>query len=88
MVKPTFVNGVLMFSVTLITVTLSYILIRPNDIKKLQTSYSVECYSGEKLIYQGNTHGKYDYSLSGYGFYDINDTKIKVSGNCLLKEIK
>jgi hypothetical protein len=87
MIKPSSLNLLLTISIIVIIITV-FLIFYPKEVKNLQTSYSVECYSGEKLIYQGKTHGKYSYSLSGYSFFDKNDTKIKVSGNCLLTEIK
>jgi hypothetical protein len=50
-------------------------------------SANVTCYSGDKLIYQGESTGKVSNSESsdGYYFIDKADNKLKeVSGNCVI----
>ena len=50
-------------------------------------SATVECYSGERLIYRGDSTGKVSNSESsdGYYFVDKSDNKLKeVSGNCII----
>lgn len=56
-------------------------------ISALGGSASVLCYSGERLIYQGESTGKVANSQSsdGYYFIDKADSKLKeVSGNCII----
>ena len=56
-------------------------------ISALGGTASVLCYSGEKLIYQGESTGKVSNSESsdGYYFIDRADNKLKeVSGNCVI----
>jgi hypothetical protein len=50
-------------------------------------SAKVDCYSGERLIYSGESTGKVSNSESsdGYYFIDKSDNKLKeVSGNCII----
>lgn len=56
-------------------------------INALGGSASVKCYSGERLIYEGESTGKVSSSESsdGYYFVDKADQKLKeVSGNCVI----
>lgn len=48
---------------------------------------TIECYSGEKLIFSGKSTGKVssEASSDGYFFKDASDKKLKeVSGNCVI----
>ena len=57
------------------------------QIYALGGSATIQCYSGVKLIYEGQSTGKVKSSSSsdGYYFVDKSDSKLKeVSGNCVI----
>lgn len=51
-------------------------------------SANIKCYSGEKLIYEGESTGKVqsEANSDGYNFVDKKNGKLKeVSGNCVIE---
>jgi len=76
----------------LVAISLPLVLVGCTDatIGKLSSyggSAFVECYSGERLIYKGESTGKVSNSESsdGYYFVDKETGKLKeVSGNCII----
>lgn len=55
--------------------------------KALGNGATIKCYSGEKLIYEGESTGKVrsEENSDGYYFKDKNDNQLKeVSGNCVI----
>ncbi len=53
----------------------------------LGNSANIKCYSGEKLIFEGNSTGKVvsEANSDGYAFRDMTDNRLKeVSGNCII----
>src|ERR1700686_1248258 len=50
------------------------------------TSRHVKCYSGDKLIYEGYSQGRFVYTENGFYFHDsLTGKPIEVSGNCIIE---
>lgn len=73
-----------------LTILLSLFLISCTDADKLSyqtlgSNFSVECYSGGSLIYQGETTGQHSSSTGGTFVFKDNRTKkgIEITANCI-----